>query len=285
MMRWLCLLSFSALVGCFPRGPALEGDVDPDACDEEFDDHTHVGAMDVDTFQRLLENSVSEREQRVDFLVTSVARPALRRVRFEDGSFFSFHDEWYWFRLLNGVSACGSSANPIALGTFETIDEIYAFLADDEDLPLDLARTADGRIVSPSFYELSLRTSPRVYGPGTLFRYVGPQDGWAFEVAFVDAITAEDLRSVHATVEAALPAGGQLFWRAVSPAHNALADALETGGDEQLRGRILRVGEEPRRADQGSCCAAMSADATWLACGALTLLLRMGRARRSRGEF
>lgn len=232
------------LAACFPRGPVLEGEADPNTCDETFDDHTHVGAIDVATLERLLENPVDERPQRVDFVVVWVTDAERRVVRFEEGAFYGFHDQWYWFRLMNGVSACGSSATPERGRRFATIAEIEQDLKDRVVLPLDLTRTTDGRVVSPSFYSLSLRASPRVYATGTLFRYIDPgkADRYAFEVAFVDEVTSEDLHAIHSTIEAALPGGAPLTWRAVSPAQGALATTLEDSGDSL---RVVRVGEEP----------------------------------------
>jgi hypothetical protein len=241
MNRFFALLLLTA---CFPRGPVLEGEADPNTCDETFDDHTHVGSIDVATLEGLLENPVDERPQRVDFVVVWVADSERRRVRFEEGSFYAFHDQWYWFRLMNGVSACGSSATPERGRRFATIAEIEQDLKDRVVLPLDLTRTSDGRVVSPSFYSLSLRSSPRVYATGTLFRYVdlGRVDRYAFELAFVDEVTSEDLHAIHSTIEAALPGGEPLSWRAVSPAQGALATKLQDAGDPL---RVLRVGEEP----------------------------------------
>lgn len=236
-------LTLLLLTGCYPIERALEGDADPNSCDETFDDHTHVGAIDTATLEALQENP-GARPQTVDFLVVWVSDAARREVRFEDGAFYDFHDQWYWFRLLNGVSACGSSANPVQGPRFATISEVDRALKDGP-LPLDLVRTADGRLYSPSFYTLSLRAKPRVYASGTLYRYVGTADRYAFELPYVDPVTRGDLRSVHATIEAALPTGTRLFWRPISPAQGQLATTLQEDSEEPLRDRVLRVGEEP----------------------------------------
>ena len=248
-MNALRTLMLIALAGCFPRGPALEGESDPNVCDETFDDHTHVGVIDIATLEGLLENPVDARPQSIDFVVIYVNDSERRRVRFEDGAFYEFHDEWFWFRLMNGVSACGSSATPERGKRFATIAEIKADLTGKTVLPLDLQRTSDGRIVSPSFYTLSLRVSPRVYATGTLFRYVdlGIADRWAFELAFVDAVNTEDLHAIHATLQVALPGDVALFWRAVSPDQSALGTRLEGDAADPLTRRVLRLGQEPPR--------------------------------------
>ncbi len=244
-MKALAIIMVLGLAGCFPVGPALEGTADPNECDESFDDHTHVGALDVATFERLIEVPLDTRPQSVDFVVIYVSDAERRRVRFEDGALYVFHDQWYWFRLMNGVTACGSSANPVSGRRFATIMEIENDLKGKVSLPLDLERTSDGRVVSPSFYTLSLRAKPRVYATGTLFRWTGSADRYAFELAFVDAVTSEDLHAIHATLEAALPNGEKLFWRAVSPAQGSLATAIEGDQGDSLKERMLRVGGEP----------------------------------------
>lgn len=231
------------LTGCYPIEAALEGDADPNTCDQTFDDHTHVGAIDAATLESLQENPGAS-PQTVDFLVAWVSDTQRREVRFEDGAFYDFHDQWYWFRLLNGVSACGSSANPVQGQHFATIAEADRALSRGA-LPLDLVRTGDGRLYSPSFYTLSLRAKPRVYASGTLFRYVGADDRYAFELPYVDPVTKDDLRAVHGTLEAALPVGTRLFWRAISPAQSSLASEFEEDLSEPLRDRVLRFGQEP----------------------------------------
>jgi hypothetical protein len=234
-----------ALAGCFPVGPALEGEADPNECDQSFDDHTHVGAIDVATFERLLEVPRDTVPQSVDFLVVYVSDSERRHVRFEDGAFYEFHDEWYWFRLMNGVTACGSSATPVRERRFTTVQEIEEALKDRPALPLDLARTSGGRLYSPSFYTLSLRTRPRVYATGTLFRWVGSPDRYAFELPLVDAVTSEELHAIHATLEAALPNQEPLFWRAVSPQQGDLAAKIEGDGSDVLHSKTLKLGEAP----------------------------------------
>jgi hypothetical protein len=216
-------------------------------CDEGFDDHAHKGAIDHATFERLVESAAGETPQRVDFVVVHVADPEVRHVRFEDGAFYEFHDQWLWFRLMNGVSACGSSADPVRGQRFETIAAIEESLRGKVQLPLDLVRTTGGRYVSPTFYTLAYRAEPRVYAPGTLFRRVGEggaADRWWFELEVSDPVKEADLVTIHRTLEDALPAGASLFWRALSPDQSALGTTLQRGGGP-LAARVLRLGEEP----------------------------------------
>jgi len=148
------LVALVLLAGCLPRGNALTGDQDPLRCDETFDDHTRR-TPELDFFE-------AHDPPAVDFIVVNVSDEAARHVRYEDARFYDFHDEWYWFRLLNGVSACGSSANPVQ-GSFASIDAIERSLRDVTPLPLDLERVTGGRLYSPGFYELAFRVTPRPY--------------------------------------------------------------------------------------------------------------------------
>jgi hypothetical protein len=246
-MRRFVSISLLALSACFPQGPALTGDQDPRGCDESFDDHTHRGAIDGDGFARLAETAPGENPQRTDFVVVMPA-DAYAHVRFEDGSFYEFHDQWYWFRLLNGVSACGSSANPVTdLPRFATIAEAHAFFRGKVQLPLDLARASGGRYVSPGFYTLALDVSPRVYAPGTAFRRVGENgapDRWWFEFEVSDAVKEADVIAVHRVIEAALPAGAKLYWRATTPQQSDVGASIQRGLSG-MNDRVLRLGEEP----------------------------------------
>lgn len=232
MIRLRHLAALSLLLGCLPRGNALTGDQDPLRCDEAFDDHTRR-APELDLFE-------ANDPPGVDFIVVNVSDETARHVRFEDARFYDFHDEWYWFRLLNGVSACGSSANPVD-GRFESIDAVEAALRTVSELPLDLERVTGGRLYSPGFYELAFRVTPRPYVPGTLFNR---QDRWFFELEFVDVVTEADVTAAHATLEATLPAGAKLYWRAVSANQSQLGTTLQQGTGP-LRDRVLRLGEEP----------------------------------------
>jgi hypothetical protein len=207
----LGLLLLLPLAGaCYPVGPALEGAAGD--CDESFDDHT--APLDP-------ENARAGPVQQL-VVITSLMQPEERTVRLMEPTFYELHDEWSWFRLLNGQVACGATTDPVDVGrTFETVGEIYAWAADQETLPLDLEFTTGGRLYSPSFYALSLRTEPRVYAPGRVFR---TDDGFAWELTFVDEPTEDEVRAMLDALEGALRE--EVTWRPISPAQEALADRL-----------------------------------------------------------
>ena len=43
---------------------------------------------------------------------------------FYDSNFYRLHDEWYWFRLLNGVPVPSESLAPLIGLSFETVEAI-----------------------------------------------------------------------------------------------------------------------------------------------------------------
>lgn len=247
-MRLVSTASLLLLAACFPRGDVLQGQADALSCDESFDDHTHRGAIDGATFASFAQTAAGEQPERVGFIVAWVTDDQRRQVRFEDGRFYEWHDQWFWFRLMNGVSACGSSADPVRGAKFDSmqaLEDAFRGVPDDK-LPLDLTRVTGGRYYSPGFYTLALHATPRVYGPGMMYRRVeaGRDDRWFFELEFVDEPTRADLEKMHATLEAALPTGAKLFWRAISTAQSTLGTALQQS-DSVLHDRVLRLGEEP----------------------------------------
>lgn len=88
-------------------------------------------------------------------VITAFSTPALRDLRFYDANFFTLHDEWYWFRLLNGARVPGNpGVAPVRGLSFASIRDIYAWARAQPTLPLDL-QIADGRLYSWRFYDLA----------------------------------------------------------------------------------------------------------------------------------
>jgi len=140
------------------------------------------------------------------FIITSYGAAAERDVRFFDSAFYRLHDEWYWFRLLNGASVPGDPVDPVEGQSFNTVAEIYAWAAGRGDLPLDL-RFIEERLYSPRFYEVSFGPSRR-YGLGSLVR-VPPRNGaperWAFELEYTDVVTHPQLVVFFEALAARVP--------------------------------------------------------------------------------
>lgn len=211
-------------------------------CDDGFDDHTFEAAAFDDAFF-----DAHAREQygwrALKLLVVHLEEPSRRRVGFYDEGFYALHDEWFYFRLVNGAEACGADeiAPATGLPAFDTVDEVVAWARAQERLPPFLSWSG-ARLTAPDFYRLSRDTTPRVYAPAYLTRDVdGEPDAYAVRVAGPDAISAEELRALFEALDPWMPPGTPLYWRP-SPqreSHQALADALEAANDP-LAARVRR---------------------------------------------
>ncbi len=180
---------------------------------------------------------------------------------FYDPTFYSLHDEWYWFRLINGAAVPGVDVAPVHGQRFGSIDAIYQWARSmpDASLPLDLLWSGDrSRLFSYQFYNLGLGACPGVAKPkwnqcprnlgiGTLIHLPAnpvrahPEAIWAFELEFQDEPNEVDLQHFFARLSAALPTEprDQLAWLARSSSQQLwLASTLRKGGGP-LATRVL----------------------------------------------
>ena len=58
------------------------------------------------------------------FVIVGFGDHETQTTRFLDARFYGFHDEWYWFRLINGQRVPGSRARPLGGPQFATIAAI-----------------------------------------------------------------------------------------------------------------------------------------------------------------
>lgn len=229
-MRRLFLLPLLLSLTACPPGP------------DGFDDHTVPKLESLAKYDELALTANGRSETK--FVLTSFATaPA---VRFMDAKFYTLHDEWYWFRLMNGARIPGREGiTPFDGPGFATIADIYAWAKQETVLPLDLAWVDGGRLYSPRFYTLSLDIRPRAFGLGTLIhvteRGTRPER-WAFQLEFSDAIIHSELVKFFEVLEAAVPpeVRGNLYWVVRSPQQETLATDMEA---QQLRfhDRIVRL--------------------------------------------
>jgi len=247
-MRWralTCLLLALPLMAadCLPP----PSDAGPDG-GSEFDDKTEALLASLDDFYALA--SVGVGSDAVKYVLTQFDDPVQRRIRYLDGTFYTLHDEWFWFRLMNGARVPGTIDVPYA-GNFPTVATIYAWARDrDPDtLPLDLTWVGE-RLYSPRFYQLSLQTDPPQLGLGTVVHFPARTEPevrdeiWAFELEFQDESSHERLSSHFTHLDASLPPGvsGSIKWLVRSPAQEELAVRMETDG-LTYADRILRFSE------------------------------------------
>ncbi|MBI5607697.1 MAG: hypothetical protein HY902_02335 [Deltaproteobacteria bacterium] len=170
---------------------------------------------------------------------------------FMDPAFYAMHDEWYWFRLLNGYAVDGDCAVPKTGLSFASLSAAYAWAKQQKTLPYDLA-FYDTRLYSPHFYDLAgicwqAKCPPRTLGVGTLFHLPAdpkrpyPHALWAFDLVYLDTADKAILQHYFNRLQKMLPAQvfAQLHWvAATSTQQIALAKALRAEGGP-LAERVL----------------------------------------------
>lgn len=267
---WLAL----ALVGCGDTVPPSDADT-PDSdgdigdapddsdtvgpgcdlpADPGFDDHSRSALPERACFDAFAASTSDPAT--VKFVILDVSRVADDRadeadLRFTDSAFYTLHDEWFWFRLLNGQPIPGRPIAPLSGQTFPTIASVYETYAGQATLPLDLTRLGatgpfPGRIYSPEFYRLAGLTStgttpaekPPFIGLGTVVHFEAnaerrfPGEIWGFELEYGHVPTMAEVVRYFMMVEAKLPpeAKGKLRWIARSPTQRTIAKNLQTSG-------------------------------------------------------
>ena len=178
------------------------------------------------------------------FILTRFGDALGGETHFMDPTFYSLHDEWYWFRMLNGVAVEGFPVEPVEGLYFPTVEAIIAAFEGVADLPLGLIWYGE-RLYAPEFYNASF-AAQRFFGLGSLLHYdpnpdrVLPEELWLFELEFVDKLTEEQLQTFFDRLEEGLPAeiGSQLRWITRSVSQDALGAAIKAAGGP-LAGRII----------------------------------------------
>ncbi len=215
-----------------------------------FDDHTVSQIASVGEFHALARPGISA-ESVVKFSIPTM--DSSDDVRWMDSNFYSLHDEWYWFRLLNGRSVPGFDTQPVNGPQLRTVEEIYAWAGSRAaaDLPLDLRfidSSAYGRrLYSDDFYRLGFPGDVRNYGLGSLVYLPDAADGgehWLIELEFSDSPSADEVAHYFDLLMATLPAeiGNALEWVIRSPEQEAVAQEM-AAAELRFHDRIVRYRE------------------------------------------
>lgn len=161
---------------------------------------------------------------------------------FMDPGFYGLHDEWYWFRLMNGRAIDGLPEKPRTGESFADIEAIYTW-AKMRALPYDL-QWFDSRIASPHFYDMGFGFSlswnlPRFFGIATL-SYLAPNPKrkvpeavWGFSLEYGDKPSTAEIEHFFARLEAILPkdVAAQLRWiGGPAPFQNDLVQQMRREG-------------------------------------------------------
>ena len=220
-----------------------------------FDDHTVARIDSVDHFHELSATGET-RTSALKFVIVRFGDQG-QALRFLDGRFYVFHDEWYWFRLLNGAAVPGARDRPLKDLSFASVAEAVDWVRTRKGPPPLGMRFVDERLYSDYFYELAIHRERRVLGIGTLIHLPvrsgeHPRDElWGFELEYSDPVEEPDLERFFAALSDALPGeiAKQLHFVARSPQQeqlvrrlrareHALAERLTSYADLAIPGEV-----------------------------------------------
>lgn len=215
----------------------------------DFDGHTRLRFANASDFHAFTDTG--KKPAACKFTLTRPWQAQGGETHFLDPNFYKLHDEWYWFRLLNGTAIDGVDTAPVNGPRFATIAAVYAEMqARRTKLPLDLDWCCDGRLYANKFYALSMCAEPacgRKLLGGTLIHYPAnpdrplPQPLWLFELEHGDFPTEAELLRFRSRLQASLPPemAHDLRWLATTaPYQEDLARSLRQGTGA-LRDRIV----------------------------------------------
>jgi len=228
------LASLAALLGCHAAGAS-------------FDDHTRSSIATEAEYFAFADLGTLPVAAKIE--ITRFGEPT-GPVHYLDPRFYALHDEWYFFRLLNGQPIDGLDVAPVAGLSFDSIQAIYAYYREGRPLPLGLKWSSDmTRLYSKAYYDYALwgwcaegtpRSScPRKLGIATL--KVWPERTvpapraaiWAFELEVPDEPDEAILTRFFQRIEPSLPPDVRpnLRWLAASSKPQlALMQAIRQGG-------------------------------------------------------
>lgn len=247
--RWMFDRTLRCMLALGLALPSLVACPDPSAWPEEaggFEDHS-VGRIDDLAHFEALARSDEQGRLALKFVILgfSTRRQTLRLL---DSRFYAMHDEWYWFRLLNGERVPGSSELPRA-GSFPDVAAIVAWAhTQGRNLPLGM-RWVGERLYSDYFYEIALHREKRAFGIGTILYFPARETParaamWALELEYSDAIDRAELERYVEILRGGLPPeiGEHLHFIARSPHQDRLVAQLRAA-KHPLAARLLTYAE------------------------------------------
>ena len=143
-----------------------------------FDDHSVPRSATVAELMALTRSGVGG-QAALKFTIPEFDRPAdsadLARAHLMDGNFYDLHDEWYYYRLLNGQRVVGDDTEPVTDSTFDTVDEIYRWAAGQPAGALPLGLTYRRRAaVLVDVLRPRPAQRPAAFGVGSIVRFPDP---------------------------------------------------------------------------------------------------------------
>jgi hypothetical protein len=230
-------------LACAGSAPADDaGDISGETIEEGLD-HTVPKFNAIEDF--LTFAGPGRTPAQVKFILSSFQGPGTT-VHFEEPTFYSMHDEWSWFSLLNGIAIPGYDFGPVSGNSFATVAEIVTWAKGRTSLPFDLTFVAEGsRLYSPRFYTKSFNrtndqgdTILRFFGCGSVLHFDAdsrrqlPGETWAFELEYTDVPTVADVTRFFEVLTEALPpgVGDQMLWLVRSTSQKNIALQIDRQG-------------------------------------------------------
>jgi hypothetical protein len=204
----LCAIVLACLLlACPARGPSWPED-------DRFADHTHARVESLAEFDTLASVGPTGTAA-LKFVILGFEDPMQSRIRYLDAHFYEFHDQWYWFRLLNDHPVPGTRERPIGGQSFASVNEIVDWVRSRQRPPPLGLRMVEDRLYSDHFYELAVHREQRAFGIGTIVRLPArPGDGphprdelWGFELEYSDDVDLATLERFFVILKGSLPEG------------------------------------------------------------------------------
>ncbi|NVB40631.1 hypothetical protein G6O69_22525 [Pseudenhygromyxa sp. WMMC2535] len=245
-LSWALSLSAPALLAPGILGCAGSPSAWPE--DGKFDDHSVARLRSIEHFETLAARNETGAAV-VKFVIVGFGDPH-QQIRYLDGRFYEFHDQWYWFRLANGHRVPGARGRPLTDQHFESVAAVTEWSRTKRaPLPLGL-RTVDERLYSDYFYEIAVHREQRVLGIGTLIHlparsHPQPREAlWAFELEYADEVDSGALERFFSALGESLPPAiaEDLRFIARSPAQEQLVNRLRAR-DKPLADKLLTYAE------------------------------------------
>lgn len=193
-----------------------------------FDDHVVLALHSLEHFRRLTAAQHGKLKT-IKFILPSFQhRTPNSRVLYMDGDFYTFHDEWYWYRRLNGVPALGDRGLEKPPGCATPKD--CTRWGRQQDIPPMGLRFVEDRMYAHQFYDMALGEHRKV-GLGALVFSEGNEKRdavFGFRLEYMDAPTSEEVLLFFSQLKSSLPVelAEQLVWIPRSPVQMALAKQM-----------------------------------------------------------
>ncbi len=250
-----------------------------------FNDHSVPVINSLGEFFALAREGAAGRSV-VKFTIVNMALDP--EIRWLDSRFYTLHDEWYWFRLINGAAVPGATAKPLKGMRFATVAQIYDWARSlrPGELPYDLiwvaSQSVGSRLYSDDFYDLALNVTPRVYGLGSVVYFpesaAGGGERWVIELEYHDDPEPAEVAQFFRVVAGSVPAeiADRLEWVVRSPAQDRVARVM-AASRLPFHDRVVRYSElvEPGE---------VAVYNPGIAAGRLLLIGEGGRALSDAGE-